>query len=164
MVDDLCAIVDALKMKGVPQRLTIEELCGMNGRSALQIRSMIIRMGTAGELTLLRRLQNAFLSVNLNPKYLAEAITELSGGVKTQMETPKFDSEPLQLARSIPVSPVSQGSAAVNIKPMVEHGTFGVKPDSVEDAQSIIRILEKHDPRTQRKMMSMVLAWAEPSI
>lgn len=174
LISDFEAAIAAVRMKN-PERLTINEVCELAGRNAIELRAVVLRIAAKPEDGhLLRRLMHAFKTVGLCPQYLAQVVTELDqpkkpvtiekesaeAEEKSGPEPLKFSPQPVPSFQAPKL--VTQAQAVQVPIPVVEPKNEE-KPlperTGADYMHEIVKILEKLPERQQRRIIVAASAY-----
>lgn len=175
LISDFEAAIAAVRMKN-PERLTINEVCELAGRNAIELRAVVLRIATKPEDGhLLRRLMHAFKTVGLCPQYLAQAVAELDQPKKPvtiendSVPEAEEKSGPEPLKFSPQPKPDFQAPKLVTQSQAVQVPIPVVEPKNEEKPVSertgadymheIVKILEKLPERQQRRIIVAASAY-----
>lgn len=168
LVNDIESAVSAIKLKNpskLPDGLTITEICEMAGRSSVELRSVVMRLADNEEMDLVMRLHDAFMSVNLAPKYLTHAISR-SSNVTPILKVQKTVQEAREMPRAISMD--SHASVQTEQKSVVNGGNiFEVAPAPLQPRYpnpgdviyQFISTLDPMPPALQHRIIASVSAY-----
>ncbi len=154
-VADMEAGAKAAKLRNM-QRLSIEELYELAGRSAVDGRLYIMRLAEKGETELLWRIHRVFNQFGLAPIYVKKA---LEG--KTESKGENIDSQAIEFISEQPTDPCpSNESELQTTASRSMQLVLMSKPSVFKDAwYEIISILEPVPERHRSRLLSAVSAF-----
>lgn len=140
MIADIEAAVTAMTMEKKPEGVTQSEIMEMIGRNIHHLRPLVMRLGSLGELDLLKRLQAAFARVELKPTFLETEIERIERSAELAPAEPA-----LKLEARLP-------PASEKITPGERKGVQEV--DEIEIQSKVLRILKPLPRSLQAKVLN----------
>lgn len=142
MIADIEAAVSAMTMNKKPEGVTQSEIMEMIGRDIHHLRPMVMRLGSLGELDLLKRLQAAFARVGLKPTALEAEVERIENGAESAQ--PESAEPALKLEARLPPAERSPS----NERKVVQ------EVDDIEIQSKVLRILKPLPRSVQAKVLN----------
>jgi len=146
-VQEIEAAAAAIKIEAGNRTPTITEVLSLAGTGSTEMSAFTVRLRAGRELKLLTRMHEAFLSLGLNPKQLAQAVSDLTMGV----ERPPLQrgNEGSEAVEFIP-SPVRPQPAGTNSAPYLVPQT---EPAFSHVLGQVTDILDRVSPKMQKRVI-----------
>lgn len=141
MITDIEAAVTAMTLDRNPEGVTQSEIMEMIGRNIHHLRPFVLRLGSMGELDLLKRLQAAFARVGLKPTALEAEIRRIENGADSAQE---IDEPALKLEAKLPPAERSIPNERKQVQEV----------DEIEIQSKVLRILKPLPRSVQAKVLN----------